>query len=256
MINVIIIEDEIPAMEVMSGILAELPEEVHVQAKLRTVGESVKYFRTAAVPADIIFSDVQLSDGLCFEIFKQVDLKTPVIFTTGYDRFMLLAFENNGIDYILKPVEKGDVQKALWKYKSLLNHFEHYIGNESVARLMDVVTKRYKSRLLVKKGLEHIVLRIEDVILFYTENKITFVIDHFSKKYIVDKTLSELETELDDKIFFRANRQYIINLNYVKGFKTFERVKLLIDLNVPQISHSIIVSQETAQSFRNWMRNA
>jgi DNA-binding LytR/AlgR family response regulator len=256
MINVIIIEDEIPAMEVMSNILHELPDEVNVLAKLRTVEESVTYFRSADVRADIIFSDVQLSDGSCFEIFKQVDLKTPVVFTTCYDRFMLLAFENNGIDYILKPIEKADVQKALWKYKSLLNHFEHYIANESVARVMDMVNKRHKSRLLVKKGLEHIVLRIEDVILFYTESKVTFVVDRFSKKYILDKKLSELEAELDENTFFRANRQYIINLNYVRGFKTFERVKLLIDLNVPQISHSIIVSQETAQSFRNWMRNA
>lgn len=256
MIQVIIIEDEIPSMEVMSGILASLPDEVNVIAKLRTVEESVRYFQAADVPADIIFSDVQLSDGSCFDIFKQVDLKTPVVFTTCYDQFMLLAFENNGIDYILKPVEKGDVQKALWKYKSLLNHFEHYIGGQSVARLMDMVNKRHKSRLLVKKGLEHIVLRIEDVILFYTESKVTFVVDRFCKKYILDKKLSELETELDENTFFRANRQYIINLNYVKGFKTFQRVKLLIDLNVPQINHSIIVSQETAQSFRNWMRNA
>jgi len=256
MINVIIIEDETPAMEVMSNILSGLSEDVNIQAKLRTVEESVDYFTNVPVAADIIFSDVQLSDGLSFEIFKQAGVKTPVIFTTCYDQFMLLAFENNGIDYILKPIERGDVQKALWKYKNLMNHFAHQIQDESIARLMNLVNDRHKSRLLVKKGLEHILLRVEDVILFYTENKIVFVIDRFSKKYILDKTLTELETELDDKMFFRANRQYLVNLNYVKGFKPFEKVKLLIDLSVPDVTHLIIISQETAQSFRRWVRDA
>ena len=254
MINVIIIEDETPAMEVMSKILTELSEEVNIQAKLQTVEESISYFKNIPHQADLIFSDVQLSDGLSFEIFKQTNLKTPVIFTTCYDQFMLLAFENNGIDYILKPIEKADLQKAIWKYKNLQNHFTHQLHQQSLASLMNFVSNRQKSRLLVKKGLEHILLRIEDVILFYTENKVVFVIDRFSKKYILDKTLTELETELDDKSFFRANRQYIVNLNYVKGFKPFEKVKLLIDLNVPEICHSIVVSQETAQSFRKWMR--
>jgi DNA-binding LytR/AlgR family response regulator len=104
--------------------------------------------------------------------------------------------------------------------------------------------------------MDHILLKLEDIILFYTENKVVFVIDRFSKKYILDKTLCELEEELDSQLFFRANRQYIINLNYVKGFKPFEKVKLLIDLNVPEISHSIIISQETAQTFRKWIRDA
>lgn len=256
MINVIIIEDETPAMEVMSNILGEFSGEVNIQAKLRTVAESIEFFRNASLPSDIIFSDVQLSDGLSFEIFKQAGVKTPVIFTTCYDQFMLLAFENNGIDYILKPIEKTDLQKALWKYKNLQNHFAHKAQDQAMDKLMSIVNDKHKSHLLVKKGLEHILLRFEDVILFYTENKVVFVMDRFSKKYILDKTLTELEMELDEKIFFRANRQYIVNLDYVKGFKPFEKVKLLIDLTVSEIPHSIIVSQETAQSFRKWIREA
>ena len=256
MINVIIIEDEIPAMEVISKVLLETSEEVNIRAKLRSVEESIEYFRTESVPADIIFSDVQLTDGLSFEIFKQAGVKTPVIFTTCYDQFMLLAFENNGIDYILKPVEKSDISKALWKYKNLQNHFVNNDQSMPVSKLMNFIEGRHKSRLLVKRGQGHILLRLEDVILFYTENKIVFVIDRFSQKYILDKRLNEIETELDQTIFFRANRQYIVNLDYVKGFKPYEKVKLLIDLNVPEINHSIIVSQENAQSFRKWVREA
>lgn len=256
MINVIIIEDEIPAMKVMLGALAEASTEVKVQAKLRTVKESIEYLKNVSLLPDIIFSDVQLPDGLSFDIFKQTGVQTPVIFTTGYDQFMLLAFENNGIDYILKPVEKNDVEKALVKYKHLKDHFAQHDPDQQVANLVNFINHKAKSRLVAKKGLENILLRLEDIILFYTENKMVFVIDRFSKKYILDKTLTELEEELDQNIFFRANRRYIVNLNYVKGFKPFEKVKLLIDLNVPEINHSIIVSQETAPAFRKWMRDA
>ena len=256
MINVIIIEDEIPAMQVLTRVILEASDEVNIKAKLTSVQESINYFKDPSAAADIIFSDVQLADGLSFEIFKQASIRTPVIFTTCYDKFMLLAFENNGIDYILKPVEKADVVKALLKYKNLQNHFEQHVEDRSMEKLMSFVAGRSKSRLLVKRGMEHILLRLEDVILFYTESKVVYVIDRFSKKYIFDKTLSELEEELDQHQFFRANRQYIVNLNYVKGFKPVEKVKLLIDLNVPEITHSIIVSQETAQAFRKWIRNA
>jgi DNA-binding LytR/AlgR family response regulator len=169
---------------------------------------------------------------------------------------MLLAFENNGIDYILKPIEKSDIQKAIWKYKNLRNYFEQQVQETAMSKLVSFVNGRSRSRILAKRGMDHILLKLEDIILFYTENKVVFVIDRFSKKYILDKTLCELEEELDSQLFFRANRQYIINLNYVKGFKPFEKVKLLIDLNVPEISHSIIISQETAQTFRKWIRDA
>lgn len=256
MINVIIIEDEIPAMKVMLRALSEATNEVTVQAKLKTVKESIEYLKNVSLLPDIIFSDVQLPDGLSFDIFKQTGIQTPVIFTTAYDQFMLLAFENNGIDYILKPVEKNDIEKALGKYRHLKDHFTHHDTVQHIENLINFINHKTKSRLLVKKGLENILLRLEDIILFYTENKMVFVIDRFSKKYIADKTLSQLESEMDENTFFRANRRYIVNLNFVKGFKPYEKVKLLIDLNIPEINHSIIVSQETAPAFRQWMRDA
>ncbi|HET7117379.1 MAG TPA: LytTR family DNA-binding domain-containing protein [Hanamia sp.] len=256
MINVIIIEDEIPAMKVMLRALSEATNEVTVQAKLKTVKESIEYLKNVSLLPDIIFSDVQLPDGLSFDIFKQTGIQTPVIFTTAYDQFMLLAFENNGIDYILKPVEKNDIEKALGKYRHLKDHFTHNDTGQHIENLINFINHKTKSRLLVKKGLENILLRLEDIILFYTENKMVFVIDRFSKKYIADKTLSQLESEMDENTFFRANRRYIVNLNFVKGFKPYEKVKLLIDLNIPEINHSIIVSQETAPAFRQWMRDA
>jgi DNA-binding LytR/AlgR family response regulator len=110
--------------------------------------------------------------------------------------------------------------------------------------------------MLVKRGLEYISLRLDDIILFYTENKLIYVIDTAGKKYLSEKNLSELEEILDNSRFFRANRQYIINIDFIKGFKTFDRVKLLVDLKVPEINHNIIISQENSSQFREWMYNA
>ena len=252
MLNAIIIEDEKPAMEVLVKMLEESSANVNVMARLNTVKESIEYI-TSHPEADLIFSDVQLSDGLSFEIFRQTGVQTPVIFTTGYDKFMLMAFENNGIDYLLKPIHKGDLDKALLKYRKLQTHFSHAGSASPVDNLFKFINNRKRTRLLVKRGIENIALKLNDIILFYTENKVVYVLDRFLKKYITDKTLTELEEELDDQTFFRANRQYIINVNFIRGFKPYDKVKLSVDLNVPEINHSITISQETAPAFRKWM---
>ncbi len=255
MLSAIIIEDEKPAMELLVKMLGEISTKVQIKARLNSVKESIE-FLTLEPDADIIFSDVQLSDGLSFEIFKQAGAQIPVIFTTGYDKFMMMAFENNGIDYLLKPISKADLEKSLLKYKKLQTHFSHTEINAPVENLMKFISNRKKTRLLVKKGMENIALRLEDITLFYTENKVVYVLDRFSKKYISDKTLIELEEELDENTFFRANRQYVININYIRGFKPYEKVKLTVDLNIPEINHSITISQETAPAFRKWMFDA
>lgn len=252
MINAIIIEDERPALESLVSTLSTIASDVQVAARLSSVQESIAYL--AQHPdADLIFSDVQLGDGLSFEIFNQTGIRVPVIFITGYDEFMLNAFEYNGIDYLLKPVDKESLRKALDKYRMLEKHFTNH---NSITNLLQYIGNHKKKRMLVKKGMENISLRLEDVALFYTENKIVYVIDRWGKKYLADKNLSELETELDNTIFFRANRQYIININYVKGFKSYEKVKLMIDLTIPELNHAIVVSQEMAPQFREWMHNA
>lgn len=252
MLNTIIIEDERPAMEVLVKMLEESSADVNVMARLNTVAQSIDYI-SSHPEADLIFSDVQLSDGLSFEVFRQTGVQTPVIFTTGYDKFMLMAFENNGIDYLLKPVNKGDLDKALLKYRKLQTHFSQVGTRRPTDNLLKFISNRRRTRLLVKRGIENIALKLDDIILFYTENKIVYVLDRFSKKYICDKTLSDLEEELDEQVFFRANRQYIINVNFIRGFKPYDKVKLSVELNVPEINHAITISQETAPAFRKWM---
>ena len=255
MLNAIIIEDEKPAMEVLVKTLSQLSTEVNIKARLGSVKESIEYI-TSHPNADIIFSDVQLSDGLSFDIFTQTGVQIPVIFITGYDDYMMMAFENNGIDYLMKPVNKADLDKAILKYNKLQTHFSNTSVQSPIANLERFINGRKKTRLLVQRGLENIAVRLEEIALIYTQNKLVYVVDRYSKKYVSDKTLSELEEELDNTTFFRVNRQYIININYVKSFKSHEKVKLLLDISIPEINHSIIISQETAPAFRKWMHDA
>jgi DNA-binding LytR/AlgR family response regulator len=253
MLNTIIIEDERPARENLIQALTRVSPEVKIIATLSTVKEGIDYLTTSCT-ADIIFSDVQLPDGLSFGIFRHAQVQVPVIFITGFDEFMMNAFEYNGIDYLLKPVDEKELEKALQKYKMLQNHFTSKAAE--LSRLLGYTDSRKKSRMVVKKGMENIALQLDNIVLFYTENKVVYVIDRTGKKYLSDKNLGELEEELDENRFFRANRQYIINIDYVKGFKSFEKVKLLVDLMVSEINHSIIISQETAPAFRKWVYEA
>jgi DNA-binding LytR/AlgR family response regulator len=253
MLNAIIIEDERLALQELIHNLRDVSPDIEISATLGSVKESIEYLSTMP-KADIIFSDVQLADGLSFEIFNYTDIEIPVIFITGYDEFIMNAFEHNGIDYLLKPVRKEDLLKAIMKYKMLEKHFNG--GNKKIDNLLTHFNSKKKTRLLVRKGLENISLRLDEIALFYTENKIVYVTDHSGKKYLADKNLTDLEEELDDTIFFRANRQYIVNINYVKGFKAYEKVKLVVDLSIQELNHCIIISQETAPAFRKWMYEA
>ena len=251
----VIIEDEKRASEYLAATLREIDPDIIIVAILESVEKSIGYF-SANGKVDIIFSDVQLTDGLSFSIFNALDIHVPIIFVTGYDRFMMDAFENNGIDYLLKPVSKDDLQKALKKYKYLEEHFSSHRNEETMNHLMHYINSRKRTRILVRKGVENITMLLSDIVLFYTENKVVYAIDKQGRKYLVDKNLTDLERELDTNTFFRANRQYILNIDYIKSFKPYERVKLWVELTVNEINHSIIISQETAPLFRRWLLEA
>ena len=254
MTNAIVIEDERLASHYLIGRLRELAPDIQVSATLTNVAESIDYLAKNATQTDLVFSDVQLADGLSFSIFNNVQIDLPVIFITGYDTFMMNAFHCNGIDYLLKPVSDEDLLQAIEKYKKLEKHF--HSTHHQMENLLHLYKQKRKTRLVAKRGAEHVFLLLDDVVLFYTENKIVFVVDKDGRKYLLDKNLSDLEEELDKDIFFRANRQYIVNINYVRSYKTYERVKLQLDLNISIPNHSIIISQETAPLFKKWVFEA
>jgi len=246
MIKIVIIEDEKLIAAELRRMIEKVDQQVQISATLYSVREGIEYF-TANEPPDLIFCDVNLGDGLSFEIFNQVGLKTPIVFITAYDDFVLNAFEYNGIDYLLKPVDDRDLGKAILRYKTLENHFSR------VQNFPKDFTQKIKRRLIVKKGMENIALRTEDIVMVYTENKVVYVVDKDGKKYLSDKKLSELEQEMDTNMFFRANRQYIVNVDFIRGYKAYEKVKLQLDLSISLNNHCVIISQETAPQFRQWI---
>jgi DNA-binding LytR/AlgR family response regulator len=245
MIRAVIIEDERLIAAELSTKLASLSTPVEVMAVLGSVKEGVEFF-SEGCHADLIFSDIQLPDGLSFAIFEKVRCDTPIVFVTAFDGFIINAFEHNGIEYLLKPIDDRDLVKVVDKYKNLEKHFEQ---RQKQKNFFD----KRKERLVVKKGFSIVLLKMEDIVLFYTESRVVYVLDKDGRRYMCDQNLSELETLLDNHIFFRANRQYIINIQYIRGYKTLERVKLAVDLSCNESSHSIVVSQETAPYFRKWI---
>ncbi|MCU7552381.1 LytTR family DNA-binding domain-containing protein [Chitinophagaceae bacterium LB-8] len=253
MTKIIIIEDEKYACDALVKTLYEAAADIEIKAILTSVEESIRFLSQDA-EADLILSDVQLTDGLSFSIFNEVDIDAPIIFITGYDKFMMTAFEYNSIDYLLKPVSKDDLQKALTKYRKLQKHFMS--ANESLYHFINHFGEKKKTRILVRKGMEHVALQLDDIALFYTENKVVYVFDKCGKKYLADKNLSDLELQLDKDRFFRVNRQYIVNINFIRSFKAFERVKLQVELTLSDWHHHIIVSQETAPLFKKWLADA
>lgn len=245
MIRAVIIEDERLIAAELSNKLTSLQPPVEVMAVLGSVKESLEFFSDGC-HADLIFSDIQLPDGLSFAIFEKIRCDTPIVFVTAFDGFIVNAFDHNGIEYLLKPIDDKDLVKVVDKYKNLEKHFEQR------QKLKKFIDKR-KERLVVKKGFASVLLKMEDIVLFYTESRVVYVLDKDGKRYMCDQNLAELETLLDDHTFFRANRQYIINIQYIRGYKTLERVKLAVDVNCHETNHSIIVSQETAPYFRKWI---
>ncbi|MBL7744245.1 MAG: response regulator transcription factor [Chitinophagaceae bacterium] len=246
MINAIIIEDERIIADEFKRLLAQHSPETEIAGTFSTVKDSIEYL-SSNKPPDLIFSDVQLPDGLSFDIFNRTNVQSPVIFITAFDQFIVNAFEHNGIDYLLKPVDEAELGKAMNKYKSLEKHFTGYHS------FINSFRHKTRSRLVVKKGIENISLRTDDIAIIYTEEKLVFVIDKEGKKYRIDKNLSELEDELDKTSFFRANRQYIVNIAFIKSYKTYEKVKLQVDLCMPSLNHQIVISQEMAPLFRRWI---
>ncbi|HNP22328.1 MAG TPA: LytTR family DNA-binding domain-containing protein [Panacibacter sp.] len=254
MTNVVIIEDEQPAIENLVTELESINDDYNVVAVLRSVEDSIRWFSNSENASDLIFLDIHLPDGLSFNIFRQVKINTPVVFTTAYDKYLLNSFEYNSIDYLLKPVSTDKLKHAITKLKNLKQHFAlNYLQllNNNTSDKNAV----FKDRIVVRKGIEFQSMKTEDVAYFYTEHKLVFLVDKDGKKYMAHaENLTDLFTQLNKKIFYRANRKYIININFIKKYKPLDRVKLEVELSIP-VSESIVISQENTSSFKAWIEN-
>ncbi|MEO1049898.1 MAG: LytTR family DNA-binding domain-containing protein [Bacteroidota bacterium] len=247
--KVLIIEDELTASNKLTSMLDKVDPSIEVIAVLESVKESCSWLDNNAAP-DLAFVDVQLSDDISFEIFKDREINFPMIFTTAYDEYIMEALEYNSIDYLLKPIQQERLERALEKVRKFEAHFLQYKFNQLFDKNR-AERSPFKKRFLVKKGLDYVAVTSKEIAYFFTEHKIVFLKDIQGNKYIVDKTLTDLQEDLDPNDFFRANRKYIVNIDAIEKFKS-DAGKICLEL-VPATQEEVHVSKENAPNFRNWV---
>lgn len=249
--NVIIIEDEKPAARRLSRLLAE--QGVEVSTMLHSVDESIEWFKNNPQP-DLIFLDIQLSDGLSFEIFDAVDVKSAIIFTTAFDEYALQAFKLNSIDYLLKPIDDEDLEKAVKKYRNFKPESQKISVdfNDIKKLLVDPLEREYKKRFTVKVGQHLKIINADDVECFYSENKGTYAATSDGRNYLLDTTLEQLDEELSPKVFFRVSRKFYVNVSHINDIISYTNSRLQIKMKRFN-EQEIIVSRERVKDFKLWL---
>ena len=248
----IIIEDEKPAARLLQRKLEKFNIEVGVM--LHSVEESIEWFSKNTHP-DLIFLDIQLSDGLSFEIFEKMEIRSVVIFTTAYDEYALKAFKLNSIDYLLKPIDEDDLEAAISKYKTRLPKPETNLSLdfEQIKKMLsNPFEKNYKKRFTIKIGQHLKVISTDEIECIFSENKGTYIHTFDNRNYLLESTLEVLENELDPKEFYRISRKFIIPLKSVKEIVVYSNSRLKVIL--PSYKEDeIIVSREKVSDFKNWI---
>lgn len=249
--NVIIVEDEKPAARLLQRKLDKLG--IATATMLHSVEEAIEWFSSNAHP-DLIFLDIQLSDGLSFEIFDAVPINSAIIFTTAYDEYALRAFKLNSIDYLLKPIDEDDLEAAVKKYRERTPQPQSLsLDFEQIKRmLVNPAEKAYKKRFTIKMGQHLKMVNIEDVECFFSENKGTYLHTYDNRDYLLDCTLEQLENELDPSEFYRVSRKFIIPMKAIKDIVVYTNSRLKVILPTYK-DDEVIVSRERVNDFREWL---
>ena len=249
--NVIIIEDEKPAARRLNRMLSVL--NIEVQTMLHSVEESINWFQNNEHP-DLIFLDIQLSDGLSFEIFEEIEVKSAIIFTTAYDEYALKAFKLNSIDYLLKPLDEDELKVAVDKFKE--NHPKQsdiQVNIDDIRKLLiNPVDRKFKKRFTIKVGQHIKIIHVDEIECFYSENKSTYIHTNANRNYLIDHSLEHWQEQLDPEQFFRVNRTFIIHMNAIKDIISYTNSRLQLVLH-SYSETEIIVSRERVKEFKKWI---
>ncbi len=245
--NILIIEDEKPAARLLSRKLEKL--NISVSQMLHSVEESLAWFNNNPQP-DLIFLDIQLSDGLSFEIFEKIEIKSAIIFTTAYDEYALRAFKLNSIDYLLKPIDQKELEQAVNKFKE--RNQNKPLDLNWVKSMFSSSEKSYKERFSIKIGQQLKIVNTSEIECLFSENKGTYIHTLENREYLVDFTLEQIEAELNPKQFFRVSRKFIVNLDAIKEIQIYSNSRLKIILNSYK-EDEVIVSRERVSDFKNWI---
>ena len=247
----IIIEDEQLAAQRLEKMIKSYDPEIEIVAKLESVCESIIWFRENTAP-DLVFLDIHLEDGISFTIFDEVNVKVPIIFTTAFDEYAIKAFKLKSIDYLLKPIVQEDLNKAIEKYKDWGDSQKKMVDVKELFALMKEGEKSYRERFAVTSGTKLKTIEVKDIAYFFSTSGITFVVMNDKHQYSLDQSLDNLINQLDAKLFYRINRQYLISLKSIANVHIFPKSRLKLDLNPPQ-QDEIYVSIDKVPDFKRWL---
>ena len=249
--KVIIIEDEKPSARRLKRILADL--DIEVCEMLHSVEESIEWFQSNQHP-DLIFLDIQLSDGLSFEIFEEIPIKSAIIFTTAYDEYALKAFKLNSIDYLLKPIDEDELKIAVEKYKN--NQYQKtnlQVDVDEIRKLLiNPIDRKYKKRFTIKIGQHLKIIHADNIECLYSENKATYIHTNENRNYLIDNSLEYWNEQLNPESFFRVNRTFVIHINGIKDIVAYTNSRLKIILHSYK-EQEIIVSRERVKAFKQFI---
>jgi DNA-binding LytR/AlgR family response regulator len=248
--NILIVENEKPAADKLVRLLMKIDKSITILGVVETVEESINRIQEKPLP-DLILMDIQLDDGLCFEIFETISVDIPVIFTTAYDEYTLKAFKVNSIDYLLKPIDEELLKSALAKFKKLYADKDPF--KRDFKQLLYEFRNQYKSRFLIKIGEKYRSVPAVDISHFYINERSVFLSDNKGKDYGVDYSLDQLQTLLDPRKFFRINRECIINIEAISLMYSYSSSRLQLTLKDKEKSDLFVVSRDKVAEFKRWI---
>ena len=255
--KVFIIEDEYLGLERLIKLLGEVDAGLTVLGHAESIKYAVQWLENNPAP-DLIFMDIELADGQCFEIFNRTEVRSPIIFTTSYDEYALHAFKVNSIDYLLKPVKKEELAGALDKFQRMKAQFQQPAPALDIEKLVRELRqtqqpKEYRKRFLMKQGQRWLSVEVHEIAWFMADGKLCFLKTWDNRRFIVDYTLEELTDLLDPAEFDRANRSYLVHAKAIKSIDSYFGGKLLLQLSPKPENNDVLVSKEKAGEFKAWM---
>lgn len=249
--KLLILEDETLASDRIEKLLKEIDASHEIVAVIKSLDEGRKWFENHEAP-DLIISDIRLLDGLSFELFKELKIEIPVIFTTAYDQYAIKAFEVNSIDYLLKPIQKEKLAEAIQKHKDRVQQGKFPADFEGLYDIIQKQKQSYKSRFLIKVGQKILAVPVEKIAYFYSQNKLTYIVTKEGQKLPTDQTLETLEDQLNPKNFYRANRQFIVSYESIAEIHPYFKGRLKIEVT-PSSDMEIVISAEKTPEFKAWL---
>lgn len=247
--KVVIIEDEFLAAEKLQRSLNQVDSGIEVLQVLESVEDSINWFAVNPAP-DLIFMDIQLDDGISFEIFDAIKIEAPVIFTTAFDEYAIRAFKVNSVDYLLKPIEQNDLKSAIGKFKNI--YFEKQDFEEQVSKVIRQISNKHKSRFFIKVGARFQSVQVAQICSFFVEERNTFLRTIRGKTYDLDYSLEQLQKMVDPNNFFRINRNFLVNINCISEIISYSTNRLKLKLT-SKTDNGLIVSRDKVSEFKRWM---